>query len=530
MAPLTRVQAVEEPLWHEAELQARVAEMLAQGHLPPGEAGPVEVHETHISYVFLTAHSAYKLKKAVRFPFVDFSTLEKRHQACQAEVELNRRLAPEVYLGVIPVYWRHGKITFSGRPEQVVDYLVHMRRLPQERMLDHRILRARVLPEQLQELTELLARFYRHLAPCMLRPEEYLQRFWHLVLDNGRTLRPRLQGRRRWMLQGVQTTQRLFLRAAEEQLRRRVCDGRIVQGHGDLRPEHICLTRPPVVFDCVEFSQQLRQVDVADELAFLEVECAVLGAEELGRKVRTECLRACGDFPSEKLVEFYKSYRACVRAKVAALQLDQHPHDEKLQRRMHNYLEAAWQCARRITPVLVLVVRGKSGSGKSTLAQALASELALPWLSTDQVRVELFGTPGSGFQWNQGLYAPENRRRVYQELLRRTAELLDKGSGAVLDGTFLEPDVVNQLWQLVRRYSAQAVALECRCPEPTAQQRIAQRSSQGGSLSQAPAEAPWRQPQPAPVPFASFVVDTSVPFAQEMQTTWAHLASVLKLG
>ncbi len=511
--------------------QEELVRWLSRGGGLAEAGGTVEVRETHISYVFLTARSAYKLKKAVRFPFVDFSTLEKRYQGCRAELELNRRLAPQVYLGLVPVRRRaDGTFRLGGTRGQVVDYLVHMRRLPQQRMLDRLIAQGEVNAGELKPLLELLVRFYSNLAPCMLRPEEYLDRLHRWVAENGQAFQRLLSGPLQHLAAAAQTAQRLFLKAGAEQLRRRVCDGRIVQGHGDLRPEHICLVQPPVVFDCLEFSLPFRQVDVADELCFLEVECEVLGAGELGRYIRTGCLQACGDRPRGKLLAFYKSYRACVRAKVTALRMQQHPerasHDEPL---LQRYLQAAAGHARAIAPPLVLLVRGQSGSGKSTLAAALARELAMPLVSTDRVRCELFGDHRPEAAWNQGIYNEENRRRVYEELFRRAGTLLDRGTGVVLDGTFLEGEQLARVQRLARRASARPVAITCRCAEPLAQARIRDRLRQGDDSSRATQQVRSRQRPPAEAPFEGFDVDTSGPFAQELQTVWDHLQALLGL-
>ena len=512
-------------------VQGELVGWLSRGGGLPDARGTVQVRETHISYVFLTARSAYKLKKAVRFPFVDFSTLEKRHQGCRAELELNRRLAPQVYLGLIPVRRRSdGSFRLGGSGGQVVDYLVHMRRLPQQRMLDELIAQGQASTKELEPLVELLVRFYADLAPCMLRPEEYLNRLHRWVGDNGQALRQLLSGPRQHLAAAAQTAQWLFLKAGAEQLRRRVCDGRIVQGHGDLRPEHICLVQPPVVFDCLEFSLPLRQVDVADELCFLEVECEVLGAGPLGRFVRTRCLQACGDRPQAKLLAFYKCYRACVRAKVTALRTQQRPQPPAQdQTRLQRYLEVAAEHARAISPPLVLLVRGQSGSGKSTLAAALARELAMPLVSTDRVRCELFGNHAPETAWGRGIYSEANRRRVYEELFGRAERWLGRGRGVVLDGTFLEEEQLHRVQRLARQHGARAVAITCQCAESLAQARIRNRLQQGSDSSRATEQVRTRQRSPARVPFEAFTVDTSGPFAQELQTVWDHLQVLLGL-
>ena len=241
----------------------------------------VEVLETHMSWVFLTDTTAWKLKKPVRSRYLDFSTEAARRLDCEEELRLNRRLSEGVYVDSVPLSLDARGGLRLGDGAQVVDWLVKMRRLPGERMLD-RLLRERVLQrEDLSRMIERLARFYRDAVPVTMLPAQYRARFVAEIAENRRELAAPAYG---LPLEWVEATCAQQLALLERQARlfdERVVAGRIVEAHGDLRPEHICLEESPQIIDCLEFSRELRLLDPADELGFLALECERLGAPEL---------------------------------------------------------------------------------------------------------------------------------------------------------------------------------------------------------------------------------------------------------
>jgi aminoglycoside phosphotransferase family enzyme len=281
----------------------------------------VEVVETHMSWVFLTDRFAYKLKKPLRYEFLDFRELAARRRNCEAEIRLNRRLAPTVYLGLLP-------LTFSGREGlrlegtgAVVDWLVKMRRLPREAMLDRAIAEGEIPHAGLRNVGLLLAGFYRDAAPVAMAATAYCRRFAAGVADNRHHLQEPAYDLPMTLVDRVCDQQARFVASRSQLLGGRAEDRHIVEAHGDLRPEHICLEDPPEIIDCLEFNRDLRLLDPADELAFLALECERLGAAPLGPLVFAVYHEVTGDCPTAELVAFYKSYRACVRAKIAAWHL-----------------------------------------------------------------------------------------------------------------------------------------------------------------------------------------------------------------
>ncbi len=240
-----------------------------------------------------------------------------------------------------------------------------------------------------------------------------------------------------------------------------------------------------MVVDCIEFNAEFRRVDVLDELSFLETECARLNAAATGAAIREKCMAISGDTTPKELATFYKSYRACVRAKVALLRAKQLA-DSAAQDQLAiagQYLELADQFDRPLGPPLVLLVRGLSGTGKSTIAEGLADRLGIELLQTDVVRQELVNLgrlPGGPAK-----YSPSNRQQVYDQMLASAEELLAGRMSAILDGTFLSQQEIARVGQLVERYLARWLIVHCQCPLGVAQQRIAARRNRGRTLSEA---------------------------------------------
>lgn len=277
----------------------------------------VEVRETHMSWLFLTGDRVYKMKKPVKYPYLDFGTLVAREANCRAETRLNRRLAPDVYLGVARLTLdQAGAFALDGAGE-TVDWLVVMRRLPEDRMLDNVIARGAVARRDIEAVADLLAGFYRRLDAVNTPVDEHIEGFVHHQRANRELLTDHHFGVAGSLADRVLDTLDEFLDAESGLISRRVREGRIVEGHGDLRPGHVCLTRPPVVIDCLEFSRALRILDPFDELADLGMELERLDASWIAATLMERCTAALNDRPPERLMAFYKAYRACLRARLA---------------------------------------------------------------------------------------------------------------------------------------------------------------------------------------------------------------------
>jgi aminoglycoside phosphotransferase family enzyme len=314
--------------------------------LPPGQ---VEARETHMSWVFLAGARVYKLKKPVRFPYLDFSTLARREAACRAELRLNRRLAPDVYLDVLPLVETGQGLALGGEGHPV-DWLVCMRRLDERYMLDRLIEAGRLEITQLDRLCDALAGFYRAAAPVTLSAAVFLADLRRSFDYNRRVLLDPRFALPAGLVRRIDRAQRRFLDRHGGLIAARLRHRHLVDGHGDLRPEHIWIDDRVRIIDCLEFNARLRMVDPFDEIAYLSLECERLGAAWAGVYLRQRMARKLRDGPAEVLFTFYHCHRATLRARLAIAHLfEEHPRTrDKWPRRAADYLALADRSARRL--------------------------------------------------------------------------------------------------------------------------------------------------------------------------------------
>lgn len=332
-------------IWQAERAPELAVTLLKQTNTYPEKPQRIDVIETHMSWVFLTEHTVYKLKKPARYDFLDFSTLSARKKYCAEEVYLNRRLTKNVYIGMVPLLLdangrasigeseKAGACEESGKNAQekkgqevlgkgqvkVIDWLVKMRRLPAKRMLDYMIGRHRLNHKDIQKLAQRLIEFYQYSAAIKINASDYLQQLEKSVRINFTELVKPKYGLSESVVNKVHNFQLGLLHNEPELFAQRVRQGRIVEGHGDLRPEHVCLEEEPVIFDCLEFNREFRIVDCVDELSSLSMECELLDAPEVGDELFLRYEKIIQDKVSPRLIHFYKSYRACVRARLAIL-------------------------------------------------------------------------------------------------------------------------------------------------------------------------------------------------------------------
>jgi aminoglycoside phosphotransferase family enzyme len=284
-----------------------------------GATEKVDAVETHMSWVFLTDREALKLKKPIRLDGVDFTNRTERRRVCGEEVRLNRRLAPQVYLGVLALVTRpDGGFGFGEEEARgAVDYLVRMRRLPADRLLDRAIPLASAKPEDVDKVADLLSDFYLANPAPGVGASALAERLSHLI-DQAEAELLRFPGE---INSGIAAQMAAALRRAlsahEPSLLLRATADRIVEGHGDLRPEHVFLGPPPCVIDCLEFDRRLRLLDWSEEVSFLELECERLGAPWIGARIIARCCERLADAPPYPLLAFYRSVHAFGRARIA---------------------------------------------------------------------------------------------------------------------------------------------------------------------------------------------------------------------
>jgi hypothetical protein len=466
-------------------------------------AGGVEHVQTHISHVFLVGERVYKLRKAVRLSFLDFGTLRARNADAFAEVRLNRRLAPDVYLGLAPVEragagWRVGALGEAPRPE--TENAVVMRRLPRGRDALALLAAGALGPLHLRAAAERIAAFHRAQglgAPAPYAPAAWRERIDRPMQANLAALREHAAAARLHPadVDALDVAWRAGLAARRAVLERRRAEGRAVEGHGDLHLAHLWFEagpEAPLFVDCVEFDVELRRIDAASDVAFLFMDLAYRGHRALGERWLSDYAEASGDAGLYEVVDLYAAYRAAVRAKVAALaaadrEIDAAQRGAAAESAARHLALASSSLAPPPAGALVLV-GGTVGVGKSTVAAALAEAGGAALFSSDRTRKRLAGlrpearasaAPGAG------LYTPEWHDRAYAALLEHAAPALRSGRTVVLDATWSERRRRATARELAHRLGAAAWLVRVDCAEATALARVEERARRGADPSDA---------------------------------------------
>lgn len=486
--------------------------------------------ETHISHVFFAGDLVYKIKKPVRFSFLDYSTPKRRKYFLYEELRLNRRLAPSVYLGVLPISREsHGwQLGSDARP---VEYALIMRRLPPRRMLDFLLDHDQVTPQMMWSVAGTLASFHARAATgeeinAAAHPQ-MIRKLWD---DNLADIQPFVGG-----LLDAEAFEALrdfgghFVTKNSELLMRRLHEGRVREVHGDLHCEHICFAPEGIqIFDCIEFSPQLRYCDSASEVAFLVMDMEFHGAPSLAREFLGRYQALMDDRELSLLLPFYKAYRALVRGKVAALR------SNGVSAPASRYFDLAYRSVWEEFKPFLVVVTGLTGSGKSTLARELGQRLGLPVISSDATRKALSGSLEPRLApYEEGIYSPSMTEKTYAEMAKEAEGLIVKGEGVILDATFSRRVHRESILGLAAKYKIPSAMVQCRSSEEVLRERLRTRAEEGGDLSDGRWEIYLQQKaafQPIEeVPREGYLVlDTEAPSCELARGVERFLLSVLK--
>ncbi len=472
--------------------------LLSRPEAYPHPAEAIEVRQTHISAVFLAGDFAYKIKKPVDLGFLDFTTLDKRRQFCDEETRLNRRLAPGVYLGVVPVT-RNG----VERPGEVIEWAVKMTRLPDAASLRWHVRHGDATLTQLETLARRIAGFHRT-AEANDRTAAFGR--FEVVADNARENFTQSRGQvgetvSRAVLDRLESLTEAELTRLRPLIESRAAHGIPRDTHGDLRLEHVYLLPDGLaIIDCIEFAERFRYADPVADAAFLVMDLLVEGRPDLARAFADAYFDATGDEEGRQLLSFYVAYRAAVRGKVQGMKAGgpEVPAAEKAAARQRSgafWLLAVGQLeepARR--PCLVLI-GGPPGTGKSTLARALAGAGDFEVIRSDVVRKELAGDLRGA-----ALYSAEWMDRTYAECLRRAEVSLSEGGRVIVDATFREDRRRAEFLAAAQRLGVPGLLLMCEAPPELVRQRLAART---GDASDADwdvyrkSAAGWEESSPA---------------------------------
>jgi aminoglycoside phosphotransferase family enzyme/predicted kinase len=470
----------------------------------PDTPSNVRVIETHISWVLLMSEFAWKIKKPVKFDFLDFSTLERRKYFCEEELRLNRRTAPELYLDVVPICGDATAPVIGGDGEPI-EYAVKMRRFEDERLLSRMVNEGRFKASQIDALAEHIATFHASLPGISEElPYGRADRIRHDAIDNFRTIERLAVG------DEAQTAEVRHLHPWTQTAAERLADtfeqrragGFVRECHGDLHLGNIVeLDSGPCLFDCIEFNAGFRWSDVISEIAFLVMDLEEHGEPKLARRLLNRYLERTGDYAGLAVLRFYLVYRAMVRAKVDAIRLGDSPQlasqRRLLRREFGTYLAVADHDS-EVSPPSLIIMHGLSGSGKSHVAGQIVENSAAIRIRSDVERKRLFGLDETERVEGAAaaeLYSPAASERTYGRLAELARTIIESGFPAVVDAAFLARDEREQFRRLAGDLQVPFLIVACSAPESALLERVIAREQAGRDASDAGASVLRQQLQ-----------------------------------
>ncbi len=469
----------------------RLVQALHDPRCYPHAVKNIRLIETHISYVLLTGEYAYKLKKPVNLGFLDFSTIAARRNACDEEVRLNRRTAPQIYLAVVPITGHADMPVIAGDGDPI-DYAVKMQEFPEDALMADRLVHGALTPADVDALSAQLAVFHAEVARSsdgysfgtpMAIQARILEAFDSAVSTDS-LWQERIDALHEWV-------EREAARMADVMARRKA-SGFVRECHGDLHLANIAMIGGvPVPFDCIEFNADLRWGDVMGEVAFTFMDFLAHGRSEYGWRFLNGYLEQTGDYEGVALLRLYAVYRALVRSKVAAIRAGQSgiasPDRAQAMETAVRYRTLALQLAELRAPVLALM-HGLSGSGKSTVARMAAESIGAIRMRSDVERKRLFDLAAaarSASALGVGLYGPDATRRTYARLADVTRTMLAAGLSVIVDATFLVRADRTAFHAIAGDTGARFIILDCVAPVEVLRARVAKRNESGTDASEA---------------------------------------------
>lgn len=447
----------------------------------------LKVVQTHISYVFITDKWVYKIKKPVDFGFLDFTTLEKRRYFCEKEVELNRRLCPDLYLGVVSITKEGEVFKVEGKGEPV-EYAVKMKRLPEEGMMVKLLKEKRITERHIDLIIETLVSFYKE-AQTGEKVNYYgsLEVISYNTEENfSQTLGFVGKALSEDKYNFIVNYTRSFIKEKEKLFEKRIQKGFIREGHGDLYSANICFEnfKRVYIFDCIEFNERFRCGDVCSDIAFLAMDLDFNRYRHLSNYFVEGYLKKSGDFELLQLLNFYKCYRAYVRGKIgcftfASSEVPEREREEAL-RRAQEYFDLAYLYAGGIPRLIIFM--GLSGTGKTFLAYKLLDKRPAVYISSDIVRKKLLNLELNGHYYapfEKGIYSPQISEKTYQKMLEIAKEELSFGRDVVLDATFRDLKLREWVRDAFKNFPVKIYWIWCRAKDETVKKRLNQRIYEG---------------------------------------------------
>lgn len=476
------------------EQQCTLVSALSRAEAYPHSVEEIQLIETHISWVFLTGHYAYKIKKSVNFGFLDFSSLDKRRFFCEEELRLNRRLAPDLYLDVVPICGPAQSATIGGSGE-AIEYAVKMLQFDTQNTFDVLLEKGTLSTTHIAETAQVLAQFHSSTTiadavspygtpkaiqqPAMENFDQLTAAIQKTNLTD--TIEDTLKQLRHWIVDQHADLTHIF--------KNRKNSGFIRECHGDLHLRNIVIWEGRITpFDCIEFNDNLRWTDVISELAFLLMDLDDHQQPVLARQLLNTYLFSTGDYEGLRVLRYYQVYRAMVRTKVAGLMLGQNQRENAQHRQeINNYIQLASSYT-QAHAIQLIITHGLSGSGKSYLSKQLSHAADIIHLRSDVERKRLFGLSQhtkttSGI--NEGIYTPEITQKTYQQLLQLSRSILTAGFSVLVDATFLQHQYRDIFKSLADELNLPFTILHCEADNKTLKQRVQQRQEKERDASEA---------------------------------------------
>lgn len=444
----------------------------------------VELVQTHISYVFISGDYVYKVKKPVNFGFLDFTTLEKRKFYCEEELRLNKRLAPSIYLDVVPVMQdEQGRLTLDGAKE-IVDYAVRMRKLPLDTMLKILLARGQADAKIMDAVAGRIARFHEKAETGGVIDEMgSIKTIGHNHAENFTQTEKYIDVTiPAYQYRFIKDYVERFLAVHKQLLEKRVAEHKIRDCHGDLHLEHICIADEIIVFDCIEFNERFRMSDVAAEVAFLTMDLDYNGYPLQAQDFVNSYLKYSDDADMHTLLNFYRCYYAYVRGKVISFRLDQKEIPEadraEIRKTASKYFDLAYTYAARLENPVLMLTAGLIGSGKSYQARHLAQRLGAEVIRTDVLRKELLNiAPAEKHHesFGQGIYASDITRKTYEKAVQLASEIIKQGKPVIIDASFKNRSDRALVVDLAEKLRVSLYVIECICPDNIVKSRLEKR-------------------------------------------------------
>jgi len=461
---------------------------LSQCRAYPFYTESVTMLQTHVSLLFFTGRKVYKVKKDVTFDFLDFSSLERRRYYCEEELRLNRRLSPEMYLKMVPITRNElGELSVEGEGD-VVEYAVKMRQLPKEKMLDCLLEKGDLSETILDELVDKLAKFHAT-SECGDSVKKYgeLENISHIVKGNLDVLEKELPSQQ---YEYLKSYFQKFIKSNENIFEKRIDENRIRDGHGDLHAGNICITDEGImIYDCIEFSPAYRCADVACDIAFLAMDLDKRGHKETSNSLVKKYVEKVKDPDIYAVIDFYKAYRALVRAKVAVLKMSscdllEGEKKQAIQEKRDYVRLAISYCAK---PFLIITC-GLPGSGKSWISHKLSQIFDAVILRTDVIRKELAGispTQSGGGEFEEGIYTEKFTEKTYQTTLDRAEKQLSDNRVVVVDAGFARRSQRDLFRKLAEDKSYPFILFHVSCADSVIRDRMELRKKDREEVSDA---------------------------------------------